>query len=306
MPNHEGSKHEPKNPALQRLGLALRDLRKARGLSQRELAGERFSDGHLSQVENGLTTPSTVVLEHYAERCGGNYAHLELLLREALASKEQQRRERRNVRDPKRLEDALEAAERDELPDPSRLYSVVESNFRFLHDERGVGTEVRLVMDIRAKVAGMDRYYTGFGYNGDHRRGVVTPEPSFGCTLGEFTESDTGIVNGYFKLGHKLSPDDPEPYRLSFRMRLSSDVRAVPPCVGQFKTNARRHMVQLQFTPPTLPERVWWFDVPTVLEMEAAQPAANYFTSDPTGFYFKEFVSPIAGRLYGLDYRWEL
>jgi hypothetical protein len=54
-----------------------RRARKARGLSQRALASGEFSSGHLANVENGLVTPSTALLEHYAATCGGNYALLE-------------------------------------------------------------------------------------------------------------------------------------------------------------------------------------------------------------------------------------
>lgn len=112
-------------------------------------------------------------------------------------------------------------------------------------------------------------------------------------------------MNGYFKLDQELSPADPEPYTFSFRMKLNSPVRSVPPCVGQFKANALRHVVQLQFAAPALPVKVWWFDVDTAIEIDADPPTSQYFALDPTGFYYKEFIRPRAGRLYGIHYAWE-
>jgi transcriptional regulator with XRE-family HTH domain len=304
MANREGSKHEPKSEAHARLGEELRALRKARDLSQRALAGTKFSDGHLANVENGLTTPSTDLLEHYVTKCGGTLTRLTALLDEVNESKERQRRARRGS-GSQRIEQVIASCEEGGQPDPSALYRIVESDLRFTFNEHGAGTEVRLVLAIRAKVQGMNRYYTGFGYNGDHRPGVVTPESSFGCSVGDFHESQSGIVNGYFKLGQALSPDDPEPYRFSFVMKLNSQMRSTPPCIGQFKTDILRHVVQLQFTPPSLPVKAWWFDVGTAIEVDDDQPASQMFALDPNGYYYTAFVRPYAGRFYGIDYRWE-
>lgn len=304
MPNHEGSKHEPKNPALQRLGLALRDLRKARGLSQRELAGERFSDGHLSQVENGLTTPSTEVLEHYAERCGGNYAHLELLLREALASKEHQRRERRASEQggPARLTNARDLYDR---RDPFQLYSIALIESFVSYDSHGIPTELRLLLNLRAKAPGLDRYYFGMGCHGDYRRGVVSLESGPGCSIGHFDESDKGVHLGYFQLDHELSPDDPEPYAFSFRVNYHTHVRSDWPIISQPKTDTARYVLTAQFTSPSIPKRMWWFDVATAVEAEDDPTFEQVFPYDASGFYRHIFERLTIGRVYGFNGTWE-
>jgi tetratricopeptide (TPR) repeat protein len=53
-----------------RLGERLRQLRVAAGLTQSELAGERFSKEYVSQIERGKTRPAPEAIEWLAERLG--------------------------------------------------------------------------------------------------------------------------------------------------------------------------------------------------------------------------------------------
>ena len=58
------------------LGEKIRQLRKKRGLTQSELAGDRLTKGMLSQIENGKAAPSMATLEYLAERLGCEVADL--------------------------------------------------------------------------------------------------------------------------------------------------------------------------------------------------------------------------------------
>jgi DNA-binding XRE family transcriptional regulator len=49
----------PARPAAQRLGDRLRQLRVAAGMTQSDLAGERFSKEYVSQIERGKTRPTS-------------------------------------------------------------------------------------------------------------------------------------------------------------------------------------------------------------------------------------------------------
>lgn len=63
----------------QSLGEVIRQVRRYRHLTQRELAGERFSKSYVSGVENQRITPSAEALRFFAERLGqpdGNFAAL--------------------------------------------------------------------------------------------------------------------------------------------------------------------------------------------------------------------------------------
>src|SRR5437588_11026565 len=53
-----------------RLGERLRQLRVAAGLTQSELAGDRFSKEYVSQIERGKTRPTPGTIEWLADRLG--------------------------------------------------------------------------------------------------------------------------------------------------------------------------------------------------------------------------------------------
>jgi tetratricopeptide (TPR) repeat protein len=60
-----------------RLGERLRELRVEAGMTQTELAGERFSKEYLSQIERGKTRPTRDTIEWLAERLGVDPGFLE-------------------------------------------------------------------------------------------------------------------------------------------------------------------------------------------------------------------------------------
>src|SRR5438477_8092671 len=53
-----------------RLGERLRQLRVSAGMTQTELAGERFSKEYVSQIERGKTRPTRETIEWLAQRLG--------------------------------------------------------------------------------------------------------------------------------------------------------------------------------------------------------------------------------------------
>jgi len=60
----------PAAPRIPRLGERLRQLRVAAGLTQTDLAGDRFSKEYISQIERGKTRPTTETIEWLALRLG--------------------------------------------------------------------------------------------------------------------------------------------------------------------------------------------------------------------------------------------
>src|SRR6476619_4854302 len=59
------------------LGTRLRQLRVAAGLTQSDLAGDRFSKEYVSQIERGKTRPTPQTLAWIAERLGVDTSYLE-------------------------------------------------------------------------------------------------------------------------------------------------------------------------------------------------------------------------------------
>src|SRR5215475_15634720 len=63
-------------PRAPRLGERLRQLRVAAGLTQTDLAGDRFSKEYISQIERGKTRPTTDTVEWLAMRLGVDAGYL--------------------------------------------------------------------------------------------------------------------------------------------------------------------------------------------------------------------------------------
>src|ERR671928_672156 len=72
MPMRDTASRTPRKTSHEglRLGERLRQLRVAAGLTQSELAGERFSKEYVSQIERGKTRPTEGTIEWLADRLG--------------------------------------------------------------------------------------------------------------------------------------------------------------------------------------------------------------------------------------------
>src|SRR3712207_1761036 len=70
--------HTPRQSHAQavRLGERLRQLRVAAGMTQTELAGERFSKEYVSQIERGKTRPTAETIDWLAQRLGADAGFL--------------------------------------------------------------------------------------------------------------------------------------------------------------------------------------------------------------------------------------
>src|SRR5919202_6878833 len=70
MPRTTTTPTQRPQPTSSRLGERLRQLRVAAGMTQTELAGDRFSKEYLSQIERGKTRPTLETIEWLAQRLG--------------------------------------------------------------------------------------------------------------------------------------------------------------------------------------------------------------------------------------------
>src|SRR5690242_15711065 len=72
MPMRDTASRTPRKTSHEglRLGERLRQLRVAGGLTQSELAGDRFSKEYVSQIERGKTRPTEGTIEWLADRLG--------------------------------------------------------------------------------------------------------------------------------------------------------------------------------------------------------------------------------------------
>jgi tetratricopeptide (TPR) repeat protein len=131
-----------------RLGERLRQLRVAAGLTQSELAGDRFSKEYVSQIERGKTRPTTETIAWLAERLGVDAG----FLASGVATDERARLEGALSRaealyEAQQDEEAAEAF--DPLPAAARATGMPELQVRALV---GAGLSKMRVSDHRAAV----------------------------------------------------------------------------------------------------------------------------------------------------------
>jgi tetratricopeptide (TPR) repeat protein/DNA-binding XRE family transcriptional regulator len=121
----------------------LRTLRGEAGLTQRELAGDRFSKEYISQIERGKTRPSREALEYLAERLDVD----PLFLENGVSSDERSRIEATLTRaealtEDKRFGDAVEEYERartlvsDEVVPELELRALVGEGWARMHENQ--------------------------------------------------------------------------------------------------------------------------------------------------------------------------
>ena len=59
----------------QRIGLRIREARHRSGLTQQQLAGDRYTKAYVSALETGIARPSMVALQFLSERLGMPASH---------------------------------------------------------------------------------------------------------------------------------------------------------------------------------------------------------------------------------------
>jgi transcriptional regulator with XRE-family HTH domain len=74
---HQLTAANRRSPTRSTLGDRVRQLRVAKGLTQTELAGDRFSKEYVSQIERGKTRPTGETIEWVAARLGVDPTFLE-------------------------------------------------------------------------------------------------------------------------------------------------------------------------------------------------------------------------------------
>jgi tetratricopeptide (TPR) repeat protein len=147
----------PKAPTRPSLGERVRQLRVARGLTQTELAGDRFSKEYVSQIERGKTRPTGETIEWLAARLGVDRT----LLETGVSSTERERVESVIARAEAAIEDSRygEAVDDlDKLAPALATIAVPELELRALLAEswaRMYEGEVRKAIDVLDRARGL-------------------------------------------------------------------------------------------------------------------------------------------------------
>jgi hypothetical protein len=180
---------------------------------------------------------------------------------------------------------------------------VVSHDAHYIFGESGAVSEMICTIRIRATSPSVCLYYAGFTYLTDQHRGVLLVEPITGGTIGDLRESATGSIVLYLLLDQDLSPDDPDAYSLTFRIRIRSDVRAVPRLRYFADTGNERLVLRASFPPAASPSMIWWFAAADVVDAENGTLNRQLHAESAGGFE-RIFDDLIPGWCYGFAWNW--
>ncbi|WP_156184699.1 helix-turn-helix domain-containing protein [Allosalinactinospora lopnorensis] len=286
------------------LGGLLRRARVSAGATTRDVA--LYSSGHISNVENGHVMPSPELVYYYVKEfgCDGRLAR-EALGKARRASEERRRTQRLVQRNQGLRGGAYQVTPDSPAGEIREGYEVRESEAYYRIDERGVITEVDVIRMIAAVQPGVTLIAVAHNYHRDTGTGVLSIEPGVGCRLAKLRETGFGYLSAVFRMDRELNPGDGELYSLCYRVRVRSSIPARPLLRYRARTGNARYALRVLFTPPTLPQEVWWFSERDVFATEAPAPPQSdrIFPANPSGFYFRDFKR-IDDLHSGIAWRW--
>lgn len=299
-----GSARRPRSLSHSQLGALLRQARIDAGARTRDLG---FSSGHLSNVEGGYVTPSRDLLDAYI-RLGADRVAAYSLLDHIVAQSQLQRAvSRRRSRGDDSSGPAAPPNRVDENtgPDDVRLHYTVERyDVQFDFGASGAIASVSSRVDIRALHSGTRFYYTG--HSPDARASVaqtVSLTVGRGGVVEQVNASPLGATDVFIRLSHELSPDDPHPHVLRYDVDLGDKRRADPQIVYVTRPGICRHALIARFTPPVVPERLWWFAASNIYDADR-DGATRELEPVEEHRYEHRFDPIIPGWCYGFSWLW--
>jgi hypothetical protein len=299
---NEGSSRAPISDAHAKLGEELRRARIAAGKTTRNIPG--FSSGHISNVENGYAKPSRELVDMYIG-FGGSRRRLLGALEEVTRVVEAKRAAARRARHGSDLEETQPAITEQSSPLDIRATYAVDTWERFMVlDNRGVMSEISNIVTVRAVRPGAHLFVGSTSYDADKRPGVETIEPGFGCEIAQLKESDLGYVEFVLRFGRTLQPTDKESFTFSYIIRVHSDNKMAPFFQVGSRTRVGNHLLRVKFSPPALPEKIWWFRCANYIEVEQDPAPEQILNYSSNHLYFRDFQD-VEGEYVGLSWYWK-
>ncbi|PSK91385.1 hypothetical protein CLV63_120112 [Murinocardiopsis flavida] len=291
---------EPLSEEHRFLGTLLRKARLGVGATTRDVA--YFSSGHISNVENGHVTPSHELVQHYIDEfdCDRDIAlsAYRTMRSASEARRREQRLARRGVVSP-----PYSVTAESTYSEIRAGYKVHGSEVLYRFDELGVLEEITVIRTISALHPGVSLFTARYSYYADPHQGVLSIEAGSGCQVERVNETITGYLSAVLRLDRDLSPRDPAPFSLSFKVKVNSD-RTARPLLRYYGQSVTRHAMRAQFTPPMVPVDAWWFREPDVFDADQV-PRRDQMMQSRNGFYFLDF-DDLRKEHAGLSWHWDL
>jgi hypothetical protein len=188
------------------------------------------------------------------------------------------------------------------IPDDVRRHYAVEAyDVHFELDGSGAIKTVSSTVQLRALTPGVRFYFTGHAV--DREPGTLAFEALAGAVLNTVQENEIGAVHVYFRLNRELHPDDTEPHTISYLVHVNATERSEPQIEYYTRPGTQQHTLQVQFTPPALPEKLWWFGEPDSLAASYPKPD-QLLARSGSNYYRQEFSRLKPGWCYGFSWVW--
>lgn len=181
---------------------------------------------------------------------------------------------------------------------------IVESNeAHYLFGPAGELQQVHCAVLLRAKRPGVTMYYAGHSYAADQRPGVLSVSALEGGRLAGTRESSSGALQSFFRLDRDLAPTDGPAHRLTFALRVNSEMRCSPRLRYHAASGNQRMVLRASFDAAMVPRSLWRFGAPDLIDAEYAENGTP-LTSGPDLTYGHQFDALVPGWCYGFAWHW--
>jgi len=293
-PAYNRTGRPPLTNAHAKLGEELRALRHNAGRTLRDL--DRYTPGHLSNVENGYVTASKELVGYYARQLNGNHAKLQALYEAVLVASDRRRSAMRNRQAATYL--VGDQFDRHSAADIRQRYYIDLSEITYLYNGRGLH-QVKQRCLVRAREDAVDVVHFAHFYRPDPRPGVFTLESTENCIPQVLTESRRGAVELL------LRPDPPlvrgqDPVELAYSLTVDSDRPADPMLAYEVGARHGHLTVRAMFSHASAPAEIWYFEERNEAFIHRDPPLGNLLSIDSGAACEKHFPRPVRGWWYGL------
>lgn len=281
------SEREPISEEHHRLGRLLRFARDSAKATMRQVPN--YSSGHISNVENGHVTPSRELVDLYVSLFGCDHGQAMNLYSRMKAGSEQRRQDQRLAGKPAHRAPPV-ISEASPFAEIRSCYQIQEYEAYYLVDGTGVIRELHAIRKLSALYPGVRYCTTRFNYPADSQPNVISLHAGTGCEIARVQGTNTNYMAGVLRLSREINPADP-PHLLSFSIRNTSDVIALPVISYYARSPVTRYSIRVFFTDSFMPQRIWSF--------RGTDRSAGDFEPEPES---PDMLEPSSAGFYHLDF----
>jgi hypothetical protein len=182
-------------------------------------------------------------------------------------------------------------------------YRLVQREESYRIDEQGVVEELTAIITVVPTQACEPLYLAEYTYPTDRQRGVMTVATGMGCRLIRQAESERGLLTFILNLDESIVAADSS-RTFSYKVRVNSTQPMEPTLWYHDLRERSLSGLRVQFTPPKLPRKIWWFRGPGMTATITDPDAYQILPLNPAGFYFFDFRD-LHDEISGLAWAWE-